>query len=181
MKTILTQAILVSGMLLLPSGVALARGGETETHRSNDPLVPSITVPILQEAHGAQTRGRDHAEDDSARATSSASSTHKGGYWSNPDNAEDIRGEGEEMHHNATSTATTSKHRGESNENHGGSGRSTKIQNFLSWIFGMPESTTVGDLKAILQASSTVGSSTRENAEGLGFIARLLGFFRHDN
>lgn len=48
------------------------------------------------------------------------------------------------------------------------------IRAFFSWIFGFPASTTIGDIRAEMTATTTVGAS---HSEGLGFWARIFGAF----
>ena len=54
------------------------------------------------------------------------------------------------------------------------------IRAFLSFFFGLPASTTVGELRAEMTATSSANVS---NSQGLGFWARVFGAFRlgHDN
>lgn len=180
MKTLITQAAIIGSVLLFPAGAALAKGIEIETHGSLDAGVSAVSIEIEAESHGNRGRGRDHAEDNSRNASSTASTTQKGGYWSNADTAEDVRGrEVGEKHRSATSTASSTRHR-EDND-HRGNGRGNRVQNFLAWFFGQPDSTTVGEIKAQINASTTIGSSTPGSAQGLGFFARFFGFFRHED
>jgi hypothetical protein len=44
---------------------------------------------------------------------------------------------------------------------------------FLRWIFGLPDSTTVGDIRAQMAATSTAGTPHAE----AGFWARIFGSF----
>ncbi len=181
MKTFIAQAAVGGVILLMPAGLALAHGVEIESRTSIDSTVAPVSIQLGAGEHGG--RGRDHAEDISARASASstASTTHKGGYWSNADNNEDVRGRGaDEGHRSATSTATTSRGIGEKDRDHGNA-RGNKLQNFLAWFLGQPDSTTVGQIKAEINASTTASSTQLGNGQGLGFFARLFGFLHHDN
>ncbi|MBI3630788.1 MAG: hypothetical protein HY221_00410 [Candidatus Sungbacteria bacterium] len=46
---------------------------------------------------------------------------------------------------------------------------------FLQWLFGLPATTTIGQLRADIQASTT--ASTTSPSQGPGFWAHLFGFF----
>lgn len=48
------------------------------------------------------------------------------------------------------------------------------IRAFFSWILGLPASTTVGDIRAQIAATTTASAS---HSEGLGFWARIFGAF----
>ncbi|MDP3645810.1 MAG: hypothetical protein Q8R25_01870 [bacterium] len=56
------------------------------------------------------------------------------------------------------------------------------VRGFLSFLFGLPASTTVGELRAEMTATTTnsIGSgqgSSTSKSQGLGFWARILGVF----
>lgn len=77
--------------------------------------------------------------------------------------------------------ATTTKDKdnnNENNDNHNGNrgiGEHRGLPSFLRWLFGLPATTTIGQIRADIQASTTATSSSP--SEGLGFWAHVLGFF----
>lgn len=176
MKKIITQVTLLSSVLLLPT-MALAKGIELESHASLQITNAPTSVHIEAEQHGG--RGRDHAEDDISTNASSTWNTHRDDSRSDSKSSERGRENEVEKHRSATSTASSTDHRGRDNGEHRGEIRGNKLQNFLAWIFGQPGSTTVADLKAQIAASSTISASSTSNTQGLGFFARLFGFWRH--
>lgn len=62
-----------------------------------------------------------------------------------------------------------------------------RLPSFFQWLFGLPATTTIGDLKTQLQASTTVdvnasgtpshGEEGQGNGNGGGFFARFFSFF----
>jgi hypothetical protein len=52
------------------------------------------------------------------------------------------------------------------------------IRSFLSFFFGLPASSTVGDIRAGMTATTSADTS---KSQGLGFWARILGAFKFGN
>ena len=174
MNVFITRALVATSIILLPGGVALARQG-------SDSHLPVLNGQIAIQEHVSEIRtgGRTHAEDNFVNATT-GTSTHHGGYWSNPDNAEDVRGSAGEIkegHDRATSSTTTSRERhGGDNGNRGPRGG---VSIFLGWFLGLPDATTVGDIKAQINGSTTPASTSPiHDNQGMGLFARLFSFFR---
>jgi hypothetical protein len=78
----------------------------------------------------------------------------------------------ERHHHEASSTQDNAS----STNNFGGNG---SITTFLQWIFGLPASTTVGDIRTTLTASTTA-SSTIPVPTPPGFFQKLLNFIQFE-
>lgn len=56
------------------------------------------------------------------------------------------------------------------------------IRSFLSFFFGLPASTTVGDLRNELTAKgSASAAASTSKSQGLGFWARIFGAFKFGN
>ena len=49
------------------------------------------------------------------------------------------------------------------------------LPNFFRWIFSLPATTTVGDIRTAIEASTT--ASTTSGSQGLGFWAHFMSFF----
>ena len=176
----------MTSMIVLPAGVAFANGEEVvESPRPDVSVSVDATTHSATEVRGGRGGGRHgQGEDHTINSVTGATTTRHGGYWSNPDNAEDVRGhDGVDSDHPFASSTASSTHirGGDDNSRHGGDVRGNRIVGFLAWIFGQPDSTTIGDIKTQMQASTTLNTPTAGNSEGLGFFARLFGFFRHDN
>ena len=175
MNNSITRALVAAAIIVTPASFAFAKQGE----HIPVPVLGGATVNTAIEAqaeiHGGT--GRDHTEDNSVQV--GATSTHKGGYWSNSDNAEDIRGSEQTGDLHGSTTATTSrdqKGNDRDQDNHGSRGSRVPggLGAFFSWFMGLPASTTVGDVRVQLTASS---SATAGHGEDLGIFARILSFF----
>ena len=78
------------------------------------------------------------------------------------------------MHEHATSTEMSSSTNADKG---GGHGTSFSIKSFWNWILGLPATTTIGDIRSQITASTTA-SSTIQTQANEGFFARLLNFLR---
>lgn len=73
-----------------------------------------------------------------------------------------------------TDEATSTENQGE----HGHGGGNGVFASFWSWLFGLPATTTVGDIRTQLQASTTASSSAGVHTQAdVGFFGHLLQFF----
>ena len=179
MKTAFIRGLTVASLLLAPAGMVLAKGGgELGVSVQGDAQVGTAIHTTLQgntEVH--EEHGGANMKDSDARGTTGATSTRHGGHWSNSDNSEDIRGAGHEEHNDKTVSSTTkNKEHGDRDDNHV-RGENRGLASFFSWFFGLPASTTVGDIRAQINASTTVAGNGGHDNEGLGFFARLFSMF----
>ena len=77
------------------------------------------------------------------------------------------------MHEHATSTEMSSS---TNSDNKGGRHETSfSIKSFWNWILGLPATTTIGDIRSQITASTTA-SSTIQTQANEGFFARLLNF-----
>ena len=143
--------------LFVPAGIALADNG----HGIGAQLHNDVQIAV----HGDRDKGEDGVQssttvglhvdldndDDRGNATSTERSHGKQG--------------DEERKEHATST-----------DNHPVWGKKGGLSGFFRWLFGLPASTTVGDIRAQI-AATTTASTTGSNGNGLGFFAHLLSFF----
>ena len=158
-------------LLMLPAGIALAK----ERSENSNTLGVSIETSLDARSELHENNERDHDEDESVSMNGSATSTHKAGPWSNLDSSEDVRGRD-----NNESDESTSSHerKDDSNRNHRRNGGGNGFASFLSWFLGLPDSTTVGEVRAQINASTTGRSSIESDEhQEVGVFARLASFF----
>lgn len=148
--------------LIIPAGVALAKdGGQASGSSGGAGISQGVRVNLDVNLRGDRNEN-EHAStsaDIEAGERGSATSTER---------SKEQRGEKERELH-ATTTASTSADRGK------GLGRGG-VPAFLRWLFGLPATTTVGDIRTAVQATTT--ASTTSPSQGLGFWAQLFGFLR---
>ncbi len=77
------------------------------------------------------------------------------------------------MHEHATSSEITSSTHANKSEGH----ELLSIKSFWNWILGLPATTTIGDVRAQIVASTTA-SSTVQTHVNESFLERLVNFFR---
>lgn len=150
--------VLSIAALIIPAGLALAKdggrgvfgpsGAQIAEHVQN-----SLNVSLRGDSDDNSSTSVDREDNERSNATSTERNKRQ-------------RGEFEREKH-ATSTASTTR-------DHEGFGKGG-IVGFFRWIFGLPATTTVGEIQAQLN-STTTASTTVSSSNGLGFWARLLGF-----
>ncbi len=105
------------------------------------------------------------------------------------DRATSSRGNSDEAGDTAPN-ATSSEHRKDGENASGEDGRGFGkggLVGFFRWIFGLPDDTTVGEIRTELQATTTLSTSsgqavsTDSSSQGLGFWARIFGFLSLGN
>ena len=175
MKKRIPVLVAIISMIALPAGMAMAL--EVEGGSNTD--VGVQTGVVHTNAHaivGVHINAEDQSDKGGDDATEGgkpvpmlfnegdghgASDMHATSTRSHEDGNKGKEGKGEDKH--ATST--------EKNGNGFGKGG---IRAFLSWIFGLPASTTIGDLRAEVTASTSASVS---HSQGLGFWGRIFGLF----
>jgi len=162
--------------VLLPVGIAFAHTDiQVDTHADaglgSGENQPGLNVE-LQSHSDAEVQGEDamdnHGDDGSEMNGDhkSASSTDLNEHA----NAKAMmRGDNADEHGDASSSK-------EDNGNHYGFGRGG-IRGFFDWLFGLPASTTVGDIRTQMAATTT--SESTGSSQGLGrFFHDLFGSFK---
>lgn len=145
--------------LIIPAGIALAEDGGHGGAQGGIGVSQNLQVGLNL---GLRGDADEHAD------ASTSADVEVGEHMSatSTERNKGQRGEMERGDH-ATTTATTSK-------DHEGLGKGG-IPAFLRWLFGLPATTTVGDIRTQIAATTT--ASTTSGSNGLGFFARLFDFF----
>lgn len=148
--------------LIIPAGMALADDG----HRG---------LGLFEQIQAGLHVNGD-ADDNDASVNANASTSAHVDINDNDDDHDNAtsterkdgqRGDKERSEHATTSTTT---------KEHGVFGKGG-LPAFLRWIFGLPASTTIGDIKAQIVASSSASTTmVTSTSQGLGFWAHLFGF-----
>jgi len=183
MKYIISGSIIGVAALIGTTGVALAHEGEDhqgpppprpgifqhmesnleflfKDEDNDDDATTSVGARIEVEEHGSATSTeRNHGKRGDMERSEHASSTHATDSISSPQAS------------SGQAASTTKKH---DDDDRGPRG----LTFFLRWLFGLPASTTIADIRAEIgattTASTTIGTST---PQGLGFFARLFSLF----
>jgi hypothetical protein len=135
--------------LMLPAGIALAEGGQNGQSGERG-----------RGASQEQQLGERGQNDNNGSATSSIN--RRDDERGNATSSERNKGQQGEKERNQK--ATTSEKRG-------------GLPAFLRFIFGLPATTTIGDLRGQMNATTTA-STTQGSSNGLGIFGRLFNFFR---
>lgn len=170
MKT-LTPVLVAIGMVLFPAGLALAKDGSDDVKIG---LQLGTSVSVERGGNDDSTKsgnsvrakiedGDSSSDDSTLRASGSASSNAN------------VRGEdrSDDKDKIERSSSTSSDDNGRGREK-----GMNRFSAFFSWLFGLPATTTVGDIRANIVASTT---ATTSSSQGLGFWARIFGFFNFGN
>ncbi len=156
MKNALAAGAVASALFAVSGGVALAEG-------INLHLGAGASVQGDQNENEGSSTDQNANENEGAHATSTP--------WLSGEK------EGLQKHFGTTTPpGITRSHATGTDENGNGKGggHGNFISNFFQWLFGLPATTTVGDIRAAINASSTASTSP---SQGLGFWARFFGFF----
>jgi hypothetical protein len=185
MNITILGTIIGAAAIMATAGVAFAETGSqggADKRGGDDGQRP---VPTLYSDNNS-VRGDDSA---SRSATSTRVSDDRGGSLEKGDDKGGLlRGSrasddsGNDVNDDKGAAASSSDDRGKSEDPGFGRGG---IRAFLSWIFGLPDSTTVGDLRAQMNASTTASTSSGQGvgpessgSQGLGsFFKRIFGSF----
>jgi len=164
-KTIL--AVLGAAALIIPSGLALANdGGQGILGSTGSGISGHAQVGL-----NVGLRGGDANENDN----SSTSVDVEVGEHGNATSTERGDGKQGEKERGLHATTTLAGQAASSTNSHVGLGKGG-IVGFFRWILGLPDTTTVGQIRADLTATTTA-STTAGSSQGLGFWAQVLGFF----
>ncbi|MDR3547901.1 MAG: hypothetical protein P4M11_06505 [Candidatus Pacebacteria bacterium] len=139
-------------VLLIPAGLAFADNGQgDDDHQAS---IQSGVMIRLGDSAEFDLQGQSHED----ISENDGSSTNK-----DPQDDKIFHG----GKHGTTTEATTS-----SDENHNAN---PPITAFWNWLLGLPATTTVGDLRTQIEASTTA-SSTAGVPVGISFFQHLLSF-----
>ena len=141
-------------MLAMPAGFAFAHEGNTAAHHTTH---SSLTV---------QTGVTAHTNGIGGTVNISGSTTPPGFTRQN---------ENRNAEANITGELHATRVRGEGNAN-----EQPARESFWEWLFSLPATTTVGEIRAELTASTTVHATTQTPAK-TGFFGHLFGFFHTRN
>lgn len=195
MKT-LTPVLVAMSMVLFPVGLALAKDGGGNA--GSPPPRGGLGIFQHLETNLEFMWGhKGNGNDEGVRVTAStsaqvdtnddATTTRRG---PRPEDVRNIR-EDRPLRPSATSTrpfATSTLQHGNGDFEHGSSTASTTknyegfgkggIPAFLRWLFGLPATTTIGDIRAQIGATTTASTTGGISTPmGLGFWAHLFDFF----
>jgi hypothetical protein len=156
--------------LIIPVGIALAESGGDGGAQVGVGVSQNLNVGVNLGSHGDADNENASTSADVEVGEHSATTSLVGGEengLSKHFGTTTPRG----VMHDASST---DEHGATSSEDHGnGIGRGG-IVGFFQWLFGLPATTTVGDIRAQIEATTT--ASTTSSSNGLGFFARLFNF-----
>jgi hypothetical protein len=175
-------------MLVVPAGIALAKDGGSERGSPS----PDTSVGISQhlEANFEITSGQGHGgENEADNATSSENTNEDQGDDSQRATSTPwMHGEKEGLlkHFGTTTPPGMLRQRegGEgassSREDRGGNGSGNEhmggIQRLFQWLFGLPGTTTVADIRANINASASTSASSNTDVPS---TPAVFNFFRH--
>ena len=152
---------MTTAMLMIPAGLALAKDGQASSSRGFNffqNLQTSLGITVGKHEVDADAHESANVEvnenDKHSTSTPYMSGEKKG--------IEKHYGTTTPPGHVATSTDNENGHKG-------------GIIAFLRWFFSLPATTTVGDIRADIGATSTASNS------GLGFFAHLFSFLHIGN
>lgn len=164
-------AVVSIATLIMPAGVALAKDNGQDSSENGLGVSEQIRANLNLNIHG-------DANDDDANLGAGASTSVEArqmGEDKRSENSPDTAGRGKSEDEHGTTTADTPS------DDHGNGIVRGGIPAFFRWLFGLPATTTVGEIRTAVQATTT--ASTTSSSQGLGFFARLFAFlgFGQDN
>ena len=175
MKNLIGMPI-VALVLLLPAGLAFADKGD-----GNNEQMPRLQASIAPRIEvDSNLKIEEQSDGTTSENDTSSSSLHFGGNPSMNGQKNGLRDHFGTttppglMHEHATSTEMSS-----STDADKGEGHKTffSIKSFWNWILGLPATTTIGDIRSQITASTTATSTVNIQANE-GFFERLLNFLR---
>lgn len=187
---ILWATTIGSAVLFATAGIALADEGQ----QGPPPPPPQGGVGIFQHLQtdiGAMF-GDNHGDVDVNASTSANVNDEQGEHGGNATSTPPGPGmpgmHGEKngllKHFGTTTPPGIGRHEGtstdEGNATSSGKGEGIGkggIAGFFQWLFGLPASTTIGDIRTQIEASTTASTTSPGNPQGLGFWAHIFDFF----
>lgn len=169
MNTTITRVLVAVSMVFFPAGVALAdsdgQKGPSEGR--------GLGIFQHMESNFDFLFGHEDQDDEDVGARTTASTTLRMKIEDRREDRGERREDGRENREERASSTASSTSASSTHERGRGDGP-RGIPFFLQWLFGLPGTTTIADIRAEIAATST--ASTTNNA-GLGFWARMFGFF----
>lgn len=163
-----TIAVALSAVaLIIPAGLALAKDG------GNGVFGPSgfKIVEHVQNGLNMSLRGSDDNSSTLIDRIGREDGKHRSATSTERNNEK--RGELERERH---ATSTLAGQTASTTKSHEGFGKGGLV-GFFKWFFGLPATTTVGEIRAQITATTTAGA-TASSSNGLGFWAHVFGFLR---
>jgi hypothetical protein len=155
-------------VLLVPAGLAFAEHGDSQGNSRDNSK--SIQIHV-QGNSKLDVNNNDGESNDGNDGTISATSTidlQEQGDTNDNEGTSTLSDKSEKEHGEATST----EDRGE-NKVHGHG----VLSSFMNWFLGLPDTTTVGQIRSTIGASTTTASTTVVEQGRMVFFQLLMNFF----
>ena len=166
-------------VIIIPAGMALAdKGGNSSSNGNGDNGRGQSIFQHLQ-SNFEFIIGRHNNE-----KTNDASSTKENeDINDNNDDATSSHKQNGERRFGPFASSTkehelhaTSTHATSTNEHGNGIGKGG-LPAFFQWLFGLPATTTIGDIRAEINATTSASTTNATSPQGLGFWAHFFSFF----
>ena len=169
------------GALIIPAGMALADNNSSGASGSAGLGVGvgvAQTVQLNVNANAQAGAQASTSRNDNAGSNASSANASENASATSSDRNKGQRGEVEREEHATQANSSAQATSGDDNRPEWGA--KGGLVGFFRWIFGLPATTTVGEIRSEMQATTAVAGqavSTTSPPQRLAFSGRLLSFF----